>query len=197
MTCVHRPVWRITSSTADRQYTFCGSPLSGFFIIPGGPPIFAGRIPSRKAYLIIRICCLRTLQLSAFPRDSSCPQVPCPRRAGEMPHHLISPGHAVHLESRRWCRRRGIRHRLGALRKDGSLAVIERGIPTIKNECTRGLAGTPDEIYFHRRLACRAPRFEPRPRWPRRSICAAPDQYRVVGFTCDITRCCPKWQCLR
>jgi len=33
---------------------------------------------------------------------------------------------------------------------------------------------TPDEVYFHRRPACRAPRFEPRPRWPRRSPCAAP-----------------------
>jgi transposase InsO family protein len=33
---------------------------------------------------------------------------------------------------------------------------------------------TPDEVYYHRRLACRAPRLEPRPRWPRRSPCAAP-----------------------
>jgi len=33
---------------------------------------------------------------------------------------------------------------------------------------------TPDEIYFHRRPASRAPRFEPRVAWPRRSACAAP-----------------------
>jgi transposase InsO family protein len=33
---------------------------------------------------------------------------------------------------------------------------------------------TPDEVYFHRRPACRAPRFEPRSRWPRRSRCASP-----------------------
>jgi putative transposase len=33
---------------------------------------------------------------------------------------------------------------------------------------------TPDEIYYHCRLACRSPRFEPRPRWPRRSPCAVP-----------------------
>jgi hypothetical protein len=33
---------------------------------------------------------------------------------------------------------------------------------------------TPDEVYFGIRPACRAPRFEPRGRWPRRSPCAAP-----------------------
>ena len=33
---------------------------------------------------------------------------------------------------------------------------------------------TPDEIYFGIRPACKAPRFEPRPRWPRQSPCAAP-----------------------
>ena len=33
---------------------------------------------------------------------------------------------------------------------------------------------TPDEIYHRRRPAIRAPRFEPRRRWPRRSPCASP-----------------------
>jgi putative transposase len=33
---------------------------------------------------------------------------------------------------------------------------------------------TPDEVYFNRRPACRVPRFEPRPRWPRGSPCAKP-----------------------
>ena len=33
---------------------------------------------------------------------------------------------------------------------------------------------TPDEVYFGRRSACRAPRFEPRARWLRRSPCATP-----------------------
>jgi transposase InsO family protein len=33
---------------------------------------------------------------------------------------------------------------------------------------------TPDERYFGERPACRAPRFEPRPHWPRGSPCAAP-----------------------
>ena len=33
---------------------------------------------------------------------------------------------------------------------------------------------TPDEVYYHRRPACRAPRLEPRARWPRKSRCAEP-----------------------
>jgi putative transposase len=33
---------------------------------------------------------------------------------------------------------------------------------------------TPDEVYYRRRPAIRAPRFEPRSRWPRRSPCASP-----------------------
>jgi putative transposase len=39
---------------------------------------------------------------------------------------------------------------------------------------TRLGAATPDEIYHHRRPSGRAPRFEPRARWPRRSPCASP-----------------------
>ena len=129
------------------------------------------------------------------------------QRAGEMPQVLISDQGTQFVAKgfRRWCHRRGIRHRFGALGKYGSLAVIERGIRTIKSECTRRLivvplrvaaieqelalyiswynghrphtwlgSAVPDEIYHHRRRAIRAPRFEPRQRWPRRSGCAAP-----------------------
>jgi hypothetical protein len=105
----------------------------------------------------------------------------------------------------RWCRRRGIHQRFGAIGKYGSLAVIERAIRTLKDECTRRLvtvpyrltamkqelahyiawynghrphsrfgAATPDEIYHRRRPTARSPRFEPRPRWTRRSPCASP-----------------------
>ena len=127
--------------------------------------------------------------------------------AGHQPRHLVSDQgrQVVAREFRRWCRRRGIRQRFGAIGKYGSLAVIERCIRTIKSECTRRLtmipyrlapteqelelyfswynghrphvrlgAATPDEVYFHRRPAGQAPRFEPRPRWPRRSPCASP-----------------------
>jgi len=33
---------------------------------------------------------------------------------------------------------------------------------------------TPDEVYWGRRWACRQPRWEPRPDWPRSSPCAKP-----------------------
>jgi len=129
------------------------------------------------------------------------------RGAGEIPRDLISD-QGIQFTARgfrRWCRHHGLRHRFGALGKYGSLAVIERGIRTIKNECTRRLSvvpyrlaafeqelalyfswynahrphswlrgATPEEIYHRRRRAIRAPRFEPRHRWPRRSPCASP-----------------------
>ena len=52
-------------------------------------------------------------------------------------------------------------------------------------------ARTPDEVYFHRRPACRAPRFEPRPHWPRPSRCAGPQVHirgrPGVGFDLQVT----------
>ena len=107
-------------------------------------------------------------------------------------------------EFHEWCRRRRIRQRFGAIGKYGSLAVIERCIRSMKRECTRLIVvplhreafrrelqayvswfneerphtflrgATPDEVYFRQTPACRRPRFEPRPRWPRRSPCARP-----------------------
>ncbi len=46
-------------------------------------------------------------------------------------------------EFKRWCRRHGIRQRFGAIGRYGSLAVIERCIRSIKNECTRRLILVP------------------------------------------------------
>jgi putative transposase len=40
---------------------------------------------------------------------------------------------------REWCRRRGIDLRFGAVGSYGSLAVIERFIRSMKDECTRGI----------------------------------------------------------
>jgi transposase InsO family protein len=129
------------------------------------------------------------------------------RRTGATPAHFITDQGTQFTEKgfRRWCRRHGIGHRFGALGKYGSLAVIERGIRTIKSECTRRLSvvpyrlagfeheltlyfcwfngsrphtwlqgATPEEAYYRHRQAIRAPRFEPRPRWPRKSPCASP-----------------------
>jgi putative transposase len=129
------------------------------------------------------------------------------QRTGLTAKHLITDhGRQFAAETfGRWCRRHGIRLRFGAIGKYGTLAVIERFIRSLKNECTRRIlvpcrladfqremtlfiswynaerphgfleARTPDEVYFRRRPACRAPRFEPRARWPRRSPCAGPN----------------------
>ena len=129
------------------------------------------------------------------------------REVGHQPQYLVSDQGRQFVAAgfRRWCRRRGIRQRFGAIGQYGSLAVIERFIRTLKTECTRRLitvpyrlaafeqdltlycswynghrphtrlwGATPDEVYYHRRPAVRAPRFEPRQRWPRRAPCASP-----------------------
>ena len=105
---------------------------------------------------------------------------------------------------RSWCLRHAIRQRLGAVGKHGSIAVAERFIRTLKEsmrtltqvpllrrsfyrEVTLTVCwyntsrphmtlkgATPDEVYFRRRPACRQPRFEPRPDWPRAASCAKP-----------------------
>jgi putative transposase len=66
-------------------------------------------------------------------------------KAGQPPRHLVSD-QGVQLTAKafqRWCRRRGIQHRFGAVGKYGSLAVIERCIRSLKNECTRRLVLVP------------------------------------------------------
>jgi transposase InsO family protein len=128
------------------------------------------------------------------------------RRAGATPRHLITDQGKQFRDKgfRRWCRRRGINQRFGAVGKYGSSAIVERVIRTLKNECTRRLlvpyrrrrfqrelslyfhwysghrphdaleVRTPEEIYFGLAPACLAPRYEPRRKWPRGSPCAGP-----------------------
>ena len=95
---------------------------------------------------------------------------------------------------KRWCKRRGIRPRYGAIGEPASIAIVERLIRSMKQECTRcllvplslaamrreirlyatwynthrphmTLAGmTPHEVYAGR--SAPRQRLEPRPNWP-------------------------------
>jgi transposase InsO family protein len=67
------------------------------------------------------------------------------RRIKHSPAHLITD-HGVQFTAEAfgaWCRRRGIQQRFGAIGKYGGLAVIERFIKSMKNECTRLLPIVP------------------------------------------------------
>jgi len=103
-----------------------------------------------------------------------------------------------------WCDGQGITPRFGAVGQHGSIALIERFILSLKNECTwiilvplrreafhrelrffevwfnqhrphSALDGkTPYEMYHEISPACECPRYEPRARWPRSAPCASP-----------------------
>jgi transposase InsO family protein len=98
-----------------------------------------------------------------------------------------------------WCDQHNIKPRFGAVGQHGSIAIVERFILSLKNECTRvirvplhgesfcreralhahwfneershsALDGkTPHEVYHDLAPACERPRYEPRARWPRSS----------------------------
>ena len=127
-------------------------------------------------------------------------------RAHATPKYLICDKDSIFLceAFKRWCRRRGIRPRFGAVGKHGSIAVVERLIRTMKDEVTRRIlvplhrvvfrrelasffawynehrphttlhGKTPNEVYFGLRPANRRPRIEPRKRWPRSAPCSRP-----------------------
>ncbi len=132
--------------------------------------------------------------------------------AGKVPKYVVcDKGPQFWCDGfRKWCRRRGIKPRYGAVGKCGSIAVIERFIRSLKDECTKrilvplrldamrkeiglyvdwhnrfrpsqGLGGrTPDEVYFRRRPANEKPQYESRPKYPRNAWCASP-QTEVKG----------------
>jgi putative transposase len=56
-------------------------------------------------------------------------------------------------EFKHWCRGKKIRPRFGAVGKHGSIAVIERIIRTLKDECTRRILVPQTQRGFHRELA--------------------------------------------
>ena len=129
------------------------------------------------------------------------------RKAGGAPKYIIcDKGSIFDCDAfRSWVKKNGIKPpRYGALGKHGSIAVVERLILTLKNECTRRIlvplrrvdfrreldwftlwynvhrphitlgGRTPDEVYFRLKPANQRPRIEPRADWPRPSPCAKP-----------------------
>jgi len=128
------------------------------------------------------------------------------RNASCSPKYIITDrGRQFWCDSfKRWCHRRAIHPRFGAVGKQGSIATVERFIRSTKNECTRhilvplqlqsmrrglgayatwynehrpnqALGGrTPREVYGDIRPANARPRFEPRKNWPATGSCAAP-----------------------
>ena len=67
------------------------------------------------------------------------------RVADEAPRHLVTDQGKQFTDEGfgRWCVRRGIRQRFGAVGKYGGIAVVERCIRTLKDECTRRLVLVP------------------------------------------------------
>ena len=118
-------------------------------------------------------------------------------KVGRKPKYIITDkGKQFWCKSyKRWCRRRSIRLRFGAVGEHGSIAIVERFIRSMKNECTfrilvplrhatmrhelacyvvwynqhrpsQALDGrTPREVYASLPSANAEPRFEPRKSW--------------------------------
>jgi transposase InsO family protein len=134
-------------------------------------------------------------------------------KVGKPPKYLITDKDSIFdcPGFKRWCRqKKKITPRYGAVGKHGSIAIIERFIKTMKDECTRevlvplrmdamrkelayytawynehrphsSLGGmTPNEFYEGQVPANTKPRYEPRLHWPRGSPCAGP-QAKIKG----------------
>jgi hypothetical protein len=145
------------------------------------------------------------------------PQIPLPKGwqgcVKSAVVHVISLAHYAIVYARAWAAgsdRQGITPRFGAVGQHGSIAIVERFILSLKNECTRviavslrresfcrelaffadwhrqhrahsGLNGkTPHEVYHDLLPSCERPRYEPRARWLRSAPCAFP-QVPVAG----------------
>jgi hypothetical protein len=122
-------------------------------------------------------------------------------RAGRAPRYIVSDqGTQFQAEYRAWCKQHGVKPRFGAIGKHGSIALIERCIRSLKEECLRrtlvpfrleplvaelelyvtwfnehrphqGLGGkTPNEVFAASAAARDGPRWEPRKRYPLRAV---------------------------
>ena len=92
----------------------------------------------------------RVMGLAVFDRQPTSLQVRqflavAIRKAGQVPKHIIcDKGGQFWCDGfKDWCRRRGISPRFGAVGKQGSIAVVERFIRTMKAEGTRRLLLVP------------------------------------------------------
>ena len=116
------------------------------------------------------------------------------KSVGQNPKYLITDqGSQFREKYRDWCTARGIKPRFGAVGQHGSIAIVERFILSLKNECTRriivplqldkfqleltkyfrwyneirphqSLGGrTPNEVYLGAPSARDGPKFETRP----------------------------------
>ena len=144
----------------------------------------------------------RVMGIAAFPDEPTAAQVcalldEAVARAGGPPKNTVTDqGHQFQDQYLDWCDQHGVEPRFGALGQHGSIALTERLVLTLKDECTRrmlipfaldamriemelfarwynewrphrSLGGrTPDEVYNSQIAACDGPRFEPRARYP-------------------------------
>jgi len=127
-------------------------------------------------------------------------------RIGRSPKYIITDQDAIFTgdDFKKWCQRKSVSPRFGAVGQHGSIAVVERYIRSMKDECTRRIlvplrlnamrlelslyadwynehrphdwleGTTPREVYDGIFPKNANPRFEPRWRWPPESRCAAP-----------------------
>jgi putative transposase len=128
------------------------------------------------------------------------------RGVGRSPKYIITDQDAIFTGDvyKKWCQRKNVSPRFGAVGQHGSIAVVERFIRSMKEECTRRIliplrlnamrlevslyAGwynehrphewlegkTPGEVYNGLFPRNANPRFEPRRKWPPESRCATP-----------------------
>ena len=185
-------------------------------------PRFPGSLPQRWPFcwwvaVVVDHCSRRAMGFAVFEELPTSVEVRtfvgrAIRSAGAAPRQLITDQGSQFTDETfgRWCARRQVRQRFGAVGEYGSIAVVERFIRSMKIECTRRLrvpyrgesvrqelsldvewynghrplewlgSATPDEVDFGRGRDCDAPRIEPRRRRPRGSPCAAP-QAEVRG----------------
>ena len=85
----------------------------------------------------------RTIGFAIFRKEPSSEQMTdvlecAVQRIGQAPKHMVTDrGIQFRKPYADWCRRRGVKPRFGAVGKHGSIALIERFIRSMKDECLR------------------------------------------------------------